>query len=154
MGEELKKIDADFEAKKRSIKEARKPPATDTFATVYTRELPEIKPKKKSQGVATDDLQFAGWASINHKSSQGTKELESVALKPDKTEHQRLFVEQMTRKLEKKEPKPYKKSEAEVHKENIKTFDNNKQAAVAHKKMVEKSKIMTNVERFDKLISN
>jgi len=60
----------------------------------------------------------------------------------------------MARKLEKKEIKPYRKSNEEILKENIQIFESNKQAAIAHKKMIEKSKILTDAERFDKLIHN
>lgn len=127
---------------------------TDTFTTVYTRELPEIKPIKKSQGVITDDIQFNGWSSISTRNAQPNKDFEPIKMKPDKIEHQRFFAEQMTRKLEKKDIKPVKKSEAEIQKENIRIFENNKQAALAHKNLVQKSKILCGAERFDKLISN
>ena len=155
IGEELKKMDEDFELKKQMNKQTRRTDAvTNTFNTVYTRDLPEIKPAKKSQGVITEDLQFNGWSSINNKNEQNVRQIEPLTMKPDKLEHQRIFAEQMAKKLEKKEIKVKRKSDEEIFKENIQTFENNKQAAVAHKKMIEKSKILTDAERFDKLMGN
>ena len=148
-------MDQDVQLQKKMHQQTRVgPKATDTFTTVYTRDLPEVKPAMRSTGVATDDIAFNGWTTVNNRTGQVAKEVEKFTMKPDKLEHQRLFAEQMARKMEKKEVKPYRKTETEILKENIQVFENNKNAAMAHKQLVQKSKILTDAERFDKLISN
>lgn len=148
IGQEVKKMDIEHETKIRMNQNARNIVSTErNHLRDFGRDIPEIK--HLNQDINNEYQRNNNNKLIDNISREITQNQELLS-RQDKLYHQQLYAEQMNKKLEKIETKPMKKVRNDILKENIQTFANNKQAALAHKLMIERSKILNDTDRVAK----
>lgn len=125
-----------------------------TFKTIFARQDDKPPVMKCSKGVNTDALLLDGLITDSSANSQFLKNSKNIlAMTTDYKEHNDKLSLYMNQKMERKEKVKPKKSEQEVMKENIKNYQNTKNTAKQYKNMIHRSKILTNAEKMDQLIS-